>query len=89
MSRTFDLSRSLLGLNRDGTASVVPWKSGPPPRIDGFVIGAPFMTRNAPHAGEMHPTPTRFFFSSQGTLTSYSRKMELKTSLRSAPGKQS
>jgi mannose-6-phosphate isomerase-like protein (cupin superfamily) len=26
-----------------------------PPRIDGYTVGAPFMTRNPPHQGEMHP----------------------------------
>ena len=55
MGQTFDLSRSLLGLKRDGKAALIPWESGPPPRVDGYVIGAPIMTRNAPHAGEMHP----------------------------------
>lgn len=55
MATTFDLSHTLLGLKRDGKASPVAWKSGPPPRVDGFVIGAPIMTGNAPHGGEMHP----------------------------------
>ena len=55
MASTFDLSRSLLGLRRDGKAALVPWESGPPPRVDGLLIGAPVMTRNAPHNGEMHP----------------------------------
>ena len=55
MASTFDLSRSVLGLRRDGKAALVPWESGPPPRVDGLLIGAPVMTRNAPHNGEMHP----------------------------------
>jgi mannose-6-phosphate isomerase-like protein (cupin superfamily) len=55
MARTVDLSHSLLGLYRNGQADLVPWESGPPPRIDGYVIGAPVMTRPAPHSGEMHP----------------------------------
>ena len=46
MTRTFDLSRSILGLKRDGKASLVPWESGPPPRVDGFIIGAPFTKGN-------------------------------------------
>ena len=68
MAKTFDLSCSLLGLKRDGTASLVPWKSGPPPRVDGFVIGAPFMTRNAPHGGEMHPDADEVLFLISGRV---------------------
>jgi homogentisate 1,2-dioxygenase len=68
MSRTLDLSRSILGLGRDGKASVVPWESGPPPRIDGFVIGAPFMTRSAPHRGEMHPDADEVLFLVSGRV---------------------
>ncbi len=62
MTRTLDLSRSLLGLKRDGTASLVPWESGPPPRVDGFLVGAPLLTRNAPHGGEMHPDADEVLF---------------------------
>lgn len=62
MDGTFDLTRSLLGLKRDGTASVVPWEAGPPPRVDGLLVGAPFMTQNAPHGGEMHPDGDEVLF---------------------------
>jgi mannose-6-phosphate isomerase-like protein (cupin superfamily) len=55
MAKVFDLSRSILGLYRKGQAELVLWKSGPPPRIDGYTIGAPMVTRPAPHNGEMHP----------------------------------
>ena len=58
MSRIIDLKKTTLGLHRDGTARIVPWETGPPPRIDGYTIGAPLMTRNAPHNGEMHPDAT-------------------------------
>ena len=68
MAKTLDLSRSLLGLTRDGKASLVPWESGPPPRVDGFVIGAPFMTRNAPHGGEMHPDADELLFLISGRV---------------------
>ena len=51
----FDLSRHTVGLDRSGASSVQPSASGPPRRVDGIVVGAPHMTRNAPHNGEMHP----------------------------------
>lgn len=52
---TFDLSQSTVGLWRDGTSDVERNPQGPPRRVDGFVVGAPLMVRNAPHNGEMHP----------------------------------
>ena len=56
MSRSaFDLSDGSVGLLRDGTSEVLASTSGPPARVDGWVVGAPVMTRNAPHNGEMHP----------------------------------
>jgi quercetin dioxygenase-like cupin family protein len=55
MSKTFELSGSLVGLYRDGRAALVPWESGPPPRIDGYVVGCTEFSRPAPHAGERHP----------------------------------
>jgi hypothetical protein len=39
MVSTLDLSQSLLGLFRNGQTHLVAWESGPPPRIDGYVIG--------------------------------------------------
>lgn len=51
----FDLSQAAIGLLRDGSATLIPQTPGPPPRIDGLLIGAPVMTRNSPHGGEMHP----------------------------------
>jgi mannose-6-phosphate isomerase-like protein (cupin superfamily) len=43
-------------LRRDGTSEVIePDRSKPPVRLDGFTVGAPFMTQNAPHRGELHP----------------------------------
>src|SRR5215813_8738363 len=68
MARTIDLSRCLLGIGRDGKADVVPWTSGPPPRIDGFIVGAPAMTRNAPHNGEMHPDADEVLFLISGRV---------------------
>ncbi len=68
MAKTLDLSSSLLGLKRDGKTSLVPWESGPPPRVDGFVIGTPFITRNAPHGGEMHPDGDEVLFLISGRI---------------------
>jgi len=68
MARTLDLANVILGLTRDGKASLVPWESGPPPRVDGYTIGAPFMTRNAPHSGEMHPDADEVLFLISGRV---------------------
>ena len=70
MARTLDLSRSLIGLKRNGSASLVPWESSPPPRVDGFVIGAPLVTLNPPqrHGGEMHPDADEILFLISGRV---------------------
>ena len=51
----FDMSRALVRLYRGGTSEVAVNPRGPHGAIDGFVIGAPSMSRNPPHGGERHP----------------------------------
>jgi hypothetical protein len=46
-----DLSQSLLGLYRNGSTHPVARESGPPPRIDGHVIGT-VMARATPHTAK-------------------------------------
>lgn len=47
------LRTSLIGIS-EGEAREIKARPGPPPRIDGVTISAPYMTREPPHAGEMH-----------------------------------
>ena len=54
-TRAFELTQTTVALYRDGSSGLIENTPGGPPRVDGHVIGAPFMTRNAPHRGEMHP----------------------------------
>ncbi len=67
-STPFDLSQTTVGLHRNGTSSLIANKPGPPPRVDGLVIGAPLMTRNAPHRGEMHPDGDEVLFLISGRV---------------------
>ena len=55
--RRIDLSCEVVGLDRsDRRARLVEQNAGRPPhRIDGFTVGAPMLTGDAPHGGEMHP----------------------------------
>jgi mannose-6-phosphate isomerase-like protein (cupin superfamily) len=54
--RKIDLGREVVGFDRaDRTARHVPQPGGPPQRIDGLTVGAPYLTGDAPHDGEMHP----------------------------------
>ena len=41
-------------LRRDGSSEILDG-SGGPVRIDGFSVGAPMLTHNPPHRGELHP----------------------------------
>ncbi len=69
VSAPFDLSRVVVGLQRDGEARLIPGAAGPPPRIDGFTVGAPRMTRPAPHGGEMHPDGDELLFLVSGHVS--------------------
>jgi mannose-6-phosphate isomerase-like protein (cupin superfamily) len=53
--RRIALADEVVGLERSGKAVLVPPQAGPPQRIDGFTVGAPMLTGDAPHGGEMHP----------------------------------
>ena len=66
---TIDLADSTVGLQRNGEAHEIKSRPGPPPRIDGLTIGAPLMTREPPHAGEMHPDGDELLFLISGNVT--------------------
>jgi mannose-6-phosphate isomerase-like protein (cupin superfamily) len=68
MMLKLDLSKDILGLFRDGRAEPLEWKSGPPPRIDGYTVGAPLMTGPAPHNGEMHPDGDELLYVIKGRM---------------------
>jgi hypothetical protein len=68
-SAPFDLSEILVGLARDGEARRISWTGGPPPRIDGFTVGAPLITRPAPHCGEMHPDGDELLYLISGRIS--------------------
>ena len=68
----FDLSDAIVGLSREtGEASFVEWRSGPPPRIDGYTVGAPHLTGNPPHNGELHPDADELLFLVSGRVLVY------------------
>jgi mannose-6-phosphate isomerase-like protein (cupin superfamily) len=69
--RLIDLSREVVGLDRsDGRARIVEQPSGRPPhRIDGVSIGAPMLTQDAPHAGEMHPDGDELLYLISGAFS--------------------
>ena len=63
-----DLTADTIGLYRTGDSERIPSHPGPPSRIDGFTVGAPVMTRNAPHGGEMHPDGDELLFLISGRV---------------------
>jgi mannose-6-phosphate isomerase-like protein (cupin superfamily) len=67
--RPFDLSNSTVGLSRaTGEASFVEQVAGPPHRIDGYTVGAPHLTGDPPHNGEMHPDADELLFLVSGRV---------------------
>lgn len=65
-----DLSRAVIGLQRDGKARIVPQVPGrPPKRIDGYTVGAPLVTGPSPHNGEMHPDGDELLYVISGSFS--------------------
>jgi len=69
--RRIDLAREVVGLDRsDRVARLVEQQPGRPPRrIDGVTIGAPWITGDAPHDGEMHPDGDEVLYLISGAMT--------------------
>ncbi len=68
--RRIDLSREVVGLDRgDRRARIVEQRGGPPQRIDGFTIGAPEVTGDSPHGGEVHPDGDELLYLVSGAVT--------------------
>jgi homogentisate 1,2-dioxygenase len=68
--RRIDLAREVVGLGRsDRRARLVEQTGGPPQRIDGLTDGAPELTGDAPHDGEMHPDGDELLYLISGAVT--------------------
>jgi mannose-6-phosphate isomerase-like protein (cupin superfamily) len=80
-----DLERSVVSLV-GGVATRHENSSGPRERFDGYSIGAPLMTREAPHAGEMHPDGDEILFLVSGTITVVLEDQEPPRELALGPG---
>ena len=66
----FELSAEVVGLDRaTGRARFMIWGDHGPPRIDGYTVGAPFMSEPAPHAGEMHPDADELLYLVSGRVS--------------------
>ncbi len=81
-----DLTAGTIGLYRTGDSELIPSHPGPPARIDGFTVGAPVMTRNPPHGGEMHPDGDELLFLVSGKVTVVLEDSEPPREVELAPG---
>lgn len=68
MEKPFDLSKTTVGLRHDGSSTLNVDNTAGPLRVDGYTVGAPFMTRNAPHNGEMHPDGDELLYLISGQI---------------------
>jgi len=66
-----DLSIEVIGVDRSRrTARIVDQQPGrPPTRIDGLTIGAPMLTGDAPHDGEVHPDGDELLYLVSGAIS--------------------
>jgi hypothetical protein len=70
---TFDLSTQVIGLDRTtGKAVLMAPTKGPPRRLDGYTVGAPMLTGDAPHDGEMHPDADEVLYLLSGRMATRS-----------------
>ena len=67
----FDPAENVVGISRStGEARFVARNpAGPPHRIDGYSIGAPAITQDPPHAGEMHPDGDELLYLVSGKVS--------------------
>ena len=64
-----ELSNHVIGLDRStGRAVLVEQTNGPPQRIDGYTIGAPWVAGAPPHGGELHPDADEILFLVSGRI---------------------
>ncbi len=66
-----DLNTQVVGMARSTRRAVlVDQEPGRPPRrIDGLAIGAPLVTSNAPHDGEVHPDGDELLYLVSGAMS--------------------
>ena len=64
----FNLDTAVAALARDGSSYVVEPAPGKPMRIDGFTVGAPMLSSNPPHRGEMHPDGDELLYLISGRI---------------------
>jgi len=68
--RRINLAREVVGFGgSDRRARLVEQTGGPPQRIDGFTVGAPELTGDSPHDGEMHPDGDELLYLISGAAT--------------------
>lgn len=64
-----DLSRQVVGLeSATGRAVLVEQPGGPPRRIEGYTVGAPWVEGDPPHGGEMHPDADELVYLVSGRI---------------------
>jgi mannose-6-phosphate isomerase-like protein (cupin superfamily) len=68
--RRIDLTREVVGLGQaDRQARLVDQTGRGPQRIDGLTVGAPELTGDPPHDGEMHPDGDELLYLVSGAVT--------------------
>lgn len=65
-----DLEHDVIGMHQpSGVCRLMKrGEPGPPVRIEGYTIGAPVLTEDAPHDGEMHPDADEVLFLVSGRI---------------------
>ena len=68
--RVIDLAHEVVGIERtERHAAIVEQPGGPPRRIDGYTVGAPWIEGPSPHDGEMHPDGDEVLYLVSGAVS--------------------
>jgi mannose-6-phosphate isomerase-like protein (cupin superfamily) len=82
-----DLITEVVGLERStGRARLMARDGQGPPRIDGYTVGAPFITEDPPHAGEVHPDGDELLYLVSGRVRVHLELAEGERDVNLGPG---
>jgi mannose-6-phosphate isomerase-like protein (cupin superfamily) len=65
---SFDLYKSYISLTPTGDAELIDNVPGPPPNVEGVLVGLFHMTEDPPISGEMHPDGDEVLFLWSGAM---------------------
>jgi mannose-6-phosphate isomerase-like protein (cupin superfamily) len=87
VGQPIDLGTEVVGLERStGRARLMVRDRPGPPRIDGYTVGAPFISEEPPHRGEVHPDADELLYLVSGRVRVHLELAEGEREVELGPG---